>query len=154
MILISLDPGTSTGYAELIADGHAYRLLRVETMKMHAALLCIDQMRTQAHLCVVFEDARLRKWFGGADARQARSGAGIREGVGSIKRDCSIWAEYLADVGLPHLAVKPRAGATKWSAEQLETVTGWKGRTSEHARDAAALAWINRHYLKALIKTP
>ena len=31
-------------------------------------------------LQLIIEDARKRTWFGGADARQARSGAGIREG--------------------------------------------------------------------------
>ena len=30
---------------------------------------------------------------------------------------------------------------TKWSAEVFADMTGWKGRTSNHARDAALLVY-------------
>jgi hypothetical protein len=84
---------------------------------------------------VVFEDARLRKWYGKADRERL-------QGAGSIKRDCTIWSEFLADLaGVRVLAVPPQAGATKWSAERFAKVTGWTSRTSEHARDAAMLLW-------------
>ena len=90
---------------------------------------------------VRFEDARLRTWFGGADKRQARSGAGIREGVGSVKRDCGIWHEFLADLGVPFMPVKPEAHSTKWTAEHFARVTGWTKRTNNHGRDAAVLVY-------------
>src|SRR5574337_2378 len=40
---------------------------------------------------------------------------------------------------IPFKALNPSAGATKWDAERFARVTGWKGRTSEHSRDAAVL---------------
>jgi hypothetical protein len=61
------------------------------------------------------------------------------QGAGSIKRDCTIWADYLASLGVPYVNVKPAAGATKWTAERFAKFTGWHGRTNEHGRDAALL---------------
>jgi hypothetical protein len=139
-LLIGLDPGVSTGLA--VWDLATQRLTAVETLAIHVAM---DTVRS--HLAadmlagVRFEDARQRTWFGGADARTARSGAGIREGVGSVKRDCTIWQDLLGELGVPFDAVKPAAGSTKWSAAQFRSATGWTARTSEHGRDAALLVY-------------
>lgn len=138
MVEIGIDPGVKTGYAEWEVGSN--RLIVVETLTIHEAM-----ERVKAHAIaktvrrVTFEDARKRRYFGAADDRQARSGAGIREGVGSVKRDCSIWDDFLASLGVKYRALAPQAGATKWSAEHFARVTGWKGRTSEHGRDAAIL---------------
>jgi hypothetical protein len=37
--------------------------------------------------------------------------------------------------------VPPKAGATKWDADTFRRLTGYSGRTSNHARDAALLVW-------------
>ncbi len=139
-IIIGVDPGTNTGYAEW--DVVERKFVTVGTLSLHAALFVVRDAFDSGRLrMVVFEDARLRKWFGHADARMARSGAGIREGVGSVKRDSAVWAEFLADYGIPHLGLKPSAGTTKLDAETFAKRTGWTGRTSNHARDAACLVW-------------
>ena len=62
-------------------------------------------------------------------------------GAGSIKRDCEIWEEFAALYGIPIQFIPPRKGLTKWDAETFNKMTGWKGRTSNHARDAALLVW-------------
>jgi hypothetical protein len=36
---------------------------------------------------------------------------------------------------------KPQAHGTKWAADYFARVTGFKGRTSEHSRDAALLVY-------------
>jgi len=141
MILCAIDPGVNTGYAELAVG----KLIRVETMQIHEAIFRIEDLRKQSRIVVVFEDARQRKWFGKAGREQL-------QGAGSIKRDCTVWQDYLQAAGVPYLAVKPKAGATKWTVEYLAQQTGWTARTSEHARDAAALAWLHRHYAEALAK--
>jgi hypothetical protein len=139
-IHIGIDPGAQTGYATW--DAQEKRLISVQTLKIHEAMAYVLQGQASGMLhSVTFEDARLRTWFGSADARQKRSGPGIREGVGSVKRDCTIWADFLGAHGIAYRAVKPAAGATKWTAEQFARVTGWTGRTSEHARDAAILVF-------------
>lgn len=138
--IIGIDPGTHTGFAQY--NRHAKKLLQVDTLAIHKAMQRVEFAHASGHLhMVVFEDARLRKWFGHADVRMARSGAGIREGVGSVKRDASIWFDFLTDLGTPFLGLKPQAGLTKLDADQFAKITGWTARTSNHARDAAMLVW-------------
>lgn len=139
-IHIGIDPGAQTGYAAW--DANAKKLAAVHTLKIHEAMAYVLQIKAAGLLhSVTFEDARQRTWYGSADARQARSGPGIREGVGSVKRDCSIWEEFLSAHGIAFKAIKPAAGSTKWAAEPFAKRTGWTGRTSEHARDAALLVF-------------
>jgi len=140
MTLIGIDPGKQTGYAEYQPSNNA--LVMVATLQIHQAMHLIRCAHNRGEsMRVVIEDARLRAWFGSADARQKRSGAGIREGVGSVKRDCVIWEDFLFDLGVPFQLVKPSAGGTKWDAARFAKLTGWKAKTSEHGRDAALLIW-------------
>ena len=137
---IGIDPGVKTGYAAW--DCATRKFASVQTLQIHQAMEYVLQHHRAGTLAMVsFEDARQRTWFGGADSRQQKYGAGIREGVGSVKRDCSIWADFLDFHMIDFLAVKPQAGATKWDAETFKRITGWTERTSEHARDAGLLVF-------------
>lgn len=132
-IMVGIDPGANTGYA--LWDFAQRKLLAVQSCKIHWAMDCIKAMHRDGTLhLVVWEDARLRSWFG-------EKGREALQGAGSIKRDASIWADFLSDIGCPHLAIKPQAGATKWSADYFKRVTGWAARTNEHGRDAAVLVY-------------
>jgi hypothetical protein len=131
-VIVGIDPGVNTGYAEL-RDG---KLLACESLKLHEAWKAVRGLWLGGELkMVVFEDARLRTWFGPEKQRDQLQGAG------SIKRDCSAWADFLADLGCPYKAIKPAKGATKWTADAFARLTGWQGRTNEHGRDAAMLIW-------------
>lgn len=137
---IGIDPGVATGYA--CWDRTDKRLVTVEAMRIDEAMAeVLSTHRAGVLHGVTFEDARLRKWYGAADARQARSGAGIREGVGSVKRDSGIWSDFLTAHGIPFQAVKPAAGSTKWDAATFARLTGWTAQTNNHGRDAALLIW-------------
>jgi len=146
-ILIGIDPGESTGFA--VYDGASGRFLEVSTVPLHKAM---DEVKRWHYACmmspvpitlrVVFEDARQRKWF--EKERNASEYRGKLMGAGAAKRDAKIWEEYLTALGIPFEAVKPRPGLTKWKADYWAKMTGWKGRTSEHARDAALLVWGRR----------
>ena len=131
MFAVGIDPGENTGVA--VWDTALKYLRDVKTVKIHQAMRLVEDFhRSETLAVVVFEDARLRRWFG--DAGRERL-----QGVGSIKRDCAIWAEFLGDLGVAYKAVKPVAGSTKLDRERWERMTGYTGRTSEHARDAAML---------------
>lgn len=134
MLYIGIDTGVHTGFAVWDSGNGCY--LHIATVKIHAALEMTEKIHREAgdDMCVLFEDARQRKWFG-ANARQKMQGAG------SVKRDAVIWEDFLTDKGIPFRAIPPQKGATKWSAEYFSKVTGWSGRTSEHARDAALLVF-------------
>ena len=138
-MLIGIDPGVATGYAEW--DRQAGGFLAIKSMPIHLAMLRVQEHMTAGRIeGVAWEDARLRTWFG-------TKGAEALQGAGSIKRDCTIWSDYLAHLKCPRRAVKPQAGATKWDADTFRRVTGWPGRTNEHGRDAALLVWRLEHWI-------
>lgn len=133
VIIIGIDPGTHTGVA--VYDAANRVLTEVMSMPIHEAMSVVDGTHRAGRIkMVVYEDARLRTWFG-------RKGRESLQGAGSIKRDCVIWADYLVSLGAPHKAVKPSAGNSKWDAGKFARITGWVGRTNEHGRDAALLVW-------------
>ena len=133
-MIVGIDPGVKTGFA--VWSRAEQRLTAVETLGITQAMTRIREMADAETLhSVRFEDARLRKWFG-TRGREALQGAG------SVKRDCSIWEEFLSGlVGVPFLPVSPQAKGRKLDATAFAKLTGWRGRTSEHGRDAALLVW-------------
>jgi hypothetical protein len=138
--IVGLDPGVTTGFA--VWNRLAKRLEGVMSGPIHEALWGVDAMHTAGTLhSVIFEDARLRTWYEAADKRQRESGAGVREGIGSVKRDCKVWEDFLTARGITFFAVRPQRGMTKWSADTLRRITGWTARTNNHGRDAAALCY-------------
>lgn len=132
MLCVGLDTGTHTGFA--VWDKGKKQLIELSTLKIHRAMERVKELSISDDVVVYFEDARLRTWFGNA-GREALQGAG------SVKRDCSIWEDFLTDLGVEWHAVAPKNNATKLNATFFEKITGWKGRTSEHARDAAMLVF-------------
>lgn len=132
MILIGLDPGTITGIGKYCPVRNA--LLGVGSMQLHQAMEYI--LDSEQPRLVVFEDARHHRVHQGADNRTQRL-----QGVGSIKRDCAIWHEFLTDKRIPYVTRRPSAKRTKIPAYLFNLTTGWKGKTNNHARDAAMLVW-------------
>lgn len=132
--IVGIDPGTSTGLA--IWSHGEKRLVDVQTTTITAAMTTLRLMSDLGSLHgVIFEDARLRTWFG-TKGRESLMGAG------SIRRDSSIWEEFLSGlVGVPFKPVSPQSKGAKLNAQQFARLTGWTGRTSEHSRDAGMLVF-------------
>ena len=139
MRCIGLDPGKNTGIAVWNTETQSFET--VDTVLIHEALFAIwdrwahydDDVR------VYFEDARKRQYL--PRERNASEYRGKLMGAGSVKRDSVIWQDALTDWGIPFTMVPPRAGATKWTADTFRRITGYTGRTSNHARDAALLVY-------------
>lgn len=132
MTWIGIDPGTVTGVA--VWDGP--RLTQLTSLPIHDALIMVRSMTGK--VTVVFEDARLRRWYWTATAKQDRDRL---MGAGSVRRDCAIWEDALTAWGIPWQNVAPKDNMTKLSAEAFRAITGWTGRTNEHMRDAAMLVY-------------
>lgn len=136
MIYIGIDPGAHTGVA--FWDATKREFVELSTIPIHQALHKVRKFHNDNKdlfdICVVFEDARQRTWFG----RDKNTNAKL-QGAGSIKRDCSIWEDFCKDYQIPFIAVPPMKGGTKLSDAYFKTISGWKGKTSNHARDAAML---------------
>lgn len=151
--VIGIDPGVTTGFAVWSVD--AMKLLRVESMGIVRAMrevAAIARAHADGQLFVIFEDARKRRRFDVADREEQGYRAGARrEGVGSVKRDSSIWEEFLLDIGVPFKARAPMS--TKWSAERFRRATKWEARTNEHGRDAAMIVQgLNRPMVLSMIE--
>ncbi len=143
-VLIGVDTGVHTGFAVAIDQGKGGELQDVGSLTITQAMskvLDLVDLHGKANIMLYIEDARLRTWFGNADVRQARSGAGVREGIGSVKRDAQIWEDWCKEQGLNYKMIHPAANKTKTDAKYFLKLTGWAKRTNEHARDAAMLVF-------------
>ena len=126
-ITIGIDPGVHTGIAVAV-DGV---LEVVETRDFWRAVELVDNYRCLAFTLII-KDPR-----GQRVAPSQYNSARLR-GVGSVERDAKLWIEYAERYGIPYRAVKP-GKLRKIDAATFAKLTGWTGRTSEHARAAAMM---------------
>ena len=132
---IGIDPGKQTGFA--VYSVAQKRLTTCCTMGIVEAM---DSVRgllntNSAEIEVWFEDARQRKWI------PKNKGREVLQGVGSVKRDCTIWQEFCEFHHIAFRMIPPGQLTTKLKDGPFRKVTGWDGRTSNHARDAAMIVF-------------
>lgn len=141
MIYVGIDTGTNTGYAEWSTKERCF--LSVDSLKIHQAM---DRIRSLAgmhqvgDLVVRVEDPRQRTWFGTERMTREEERKKL-QGVGSVKRDASIWEDFLSDLGVKFEMVAPRMSVTKLSQDGFKSYTKWDKRTNEHSRDAGMLVF-------------
>lgn len=134
--MIGIDTGVNTGFAVAADRGNGGQLEQVESLSITQAMLKVQhQVQTWGiqNVCLYIEDARQRTWFTGGREKA--------QGVGSVKRDAQIWEDWCKEQGFKFLMIHPAANATKKKATDFKRMTGWVGRTNEHARDAAMLVF-------------
>ena len=134
---IGLDPGTRTGVA--VWDANNKQFVEICTASIIGAMKIVKDYADTRRVTLVAEDARQRKYL--PREKNLSEYRGKLMGAGSVKRDCEIWQEFAEYYCIPIEFVPPRKGATTWDAGYFAKVTGWKGRTSNHARDAALLVF-------------
>lgn len=129
--IIGIDTGTKTGYAEYNKKTKNFDC--ISTLTIDDAMFRIRAMHENGKsIYVVVEDARQAKFGRRHNSAQA-------QGAGSIKRDASIWETFLKRHNIPYLMKRPNKALTKWPVAYFQKTTGFMGRTSEHARDAAVM---------------
>lgn len=131
-LVVGIDPGVNTGLA--IWSRSQKGLIECKSCGIVEAMWQLGNVRSTIALMVV-EDARLRTWFG-------KSGREVLLGAGSVRRDCSIWTEWAEHYGVPLKSISPQQKGAKLDAAMFQRITGWSGRTNEHARDAGVLAML------------
>jgi len=140
-VVIGIDPGVKTGLA-VINHGLLEKVMTLDfwnAIKHVEAYL--EELKTthEIDIRVYIEDPNLNKPVFDRGQR-GRKALNIAQKVGSNKRDAQLLIEFCNLRELPVLAVRPVAGPfTKMTAEFFKRQTGWNGRTSQHARDAAGL---------------
>ena len=105
-VLIGIDAGTNTGVCVLIGG----KFFLLETMLIHRAMELVLKAKQEHGLLVhVFvEDARQR--CGNPNDKRSHI---KQQGVGSVKRDATIWEDFLRDHGISFTMVDPKRNRTK-----------------------------------------
>jgi hypothetical protein len=134
--VIGIDPGTRTGVA--IYDVYNKRLTKVVTSTIWEALKYVHGF-CDGHRCLLrVENPNTWRKFRGTSQKEADA---KKQGAGSIKRDFAIWEDFAKKEGIPFEGASLHSSMKKLDEKTFERYTGWKGRTSKHARDAAMLCW-------------
>ena len=132
--LIGIDTGVNTGYAVAQDNGNGGELFEVRSLTITQAMSRTLEFVVhygKENVCLFIEDARKRTWFTGGREKA--------QGVGSVKRDAQIWEDWCTEQGINFKMIHPQNNSTKYKAPIFKKITGWIGRTNEHARDAAML---------------
>lgn len=130
---IGVDPGVHCGVAVFDRDADQIILARTVGFWMLFREVLPSYPPDQAD--VIVEDARLNKpTFTKGNDWGGRKREKISRNVGSVQAESRLIIEGLRLLGYNVLPIKP--SGRKWDARAVERITGYTGRTSEHARDA------------------
>ena len=134
-VIIGIDPGVKTGLSVWLRHGKKFTLITTcGILKAHEWVLRTCGLWDKENVLVRIENPNLRTWFG-------NSGREVLQGAGSIKRDYSVWVEFLTDNGIDYEDVAPKHNKTKLKADTFKQITGWTEATNEHGRDSAMLCF-------------
>lgn len=128
-----IDCGVHTGIA--VWDRHYRALVYVETVNIIRAMEIVLNNARKHSIELKIEDPNKRKWYG------KNAGTHALQGVGSIKRDFKIWCEFAEYYKIPYTSVNPKDIKTKLKALPFKNITGWKGKTNQHNRDAGMMVF-------------
>jgi len=139
--IVGIDPGTHCGLA--VWNCEIRQLETVDCAGIHIIMAWLNDWPQVYSAFYRVEDARQRKWFGNTGRERLK-------GAGSVERDCSIWDDFLNDLGVAYEMVAPKNNKTKMNAAAFKQLTGWKASTNEHGRDAAMLVYGHNGLVAAL----
>ena len=135
-VILGIDPGANTGLAHF--KGGALVLL--ETIAPHEIERTIRAVRPAR---VVFEDSRLQSHVWTTSTSKAAA-AKMARNLGEIDAWCKLIVAVCERLDIPSHGISPLGKGHKIAADQFERITGWKGRSNAHERDAAMVAFPYR----------
>lgn len=139
-VFIGIDPGVQTGLAAWFP--------REEELKIWPALSFWDAYDAIWDYVVQHYDVTLVIEDPGGNkpvfhrGKAGRENLRIAQNVGSNKRDAALWIALFEKQCWHYEAFTPKG--SKWTKQYFETITGYKGRSSSHARDAARFVYGRR----------
>ena len=135
-MIIGIDPGQRTGVA-VYRDG---ALIELRTVSPDQIAGVLEELAPEL---VVFEDSRRQSAVFGRGVNP-RAMLKIARNVGEVDQICRQICETCRRLEIDIIAVSPLAKGAKMSADQFRAHTGWSGRSNQHERDAAMVAWQYR----------
>ena len=136
MLIIGLDPGSSTGVA-VFEDGRLSRLITIDPSSIGRILEGQEPDR------VIFEDSRLQShtW---TQAKTRAAALKMARNVGEIDAWCKLIVATCERLSIAAHGISPLHKGKKLDAAQFAAATGWAGKSNQHERDAAMVAWKYR----------
>lgn len=133
MLILGIDPGASTGVATFV-DG---RLIGLDTISPSEIA---DRLDGSMPVRVIFEDSRLQShaW---TQVKSRAAALKMARNIGEIDAWCKLIVALCASRDIPAHGISPKGKGAKLNAKQFEAATGWIGKSNEHERDAAMVAW-------------
>lgn len=135
---IGIDPGVSCGYAvwnrrmkrfDVVDTLTFWEVMdRVQVFSPHEAKVIVEV----AHFAPTYRHLK-------AEGTNANTLSKIARNVGQVTREAQLLVEGLRRVGYTVQEVKPQG---KKDAAEFKRITGWPGRTNQHERDSAMLAYF------------
>jgi len=135
-LILGIDPGQKTGVAAIVDC--VLDTMTTETPANVAPVL--EEWRPRL---VIFEDSR-RNTVYSRRGQNPRAMLRIARSVGEIDQLCREIESVCERLGIQCIGVSPQRKGRKLNAKQFAAVTGWTGRSNQHERDAAMVAWPYR----------
>lgn len=138
MIVIGIDPGVNMGWATY-KNGELVELKTIEPFCFDDNLgLYIDEP-----LFLAFEDSRLQShvWL---PSQSKGIAANIARKIGMVDAWCYMIERVCERYDIAYMRISPKAKGEKLNAEDFNRITHWKGKSNQHERDAAMVAWMFR----------
>jgi len=132
-VILGIDPGASTGLA-FFRDGKLSALETIQPHTLPATLKALMPTR------VVFEDSRLQSHVWTSVPSKAAA-LKMARNIGQIDAWCTLITAVCADLGIAAHGISPAGKGGKLNAAEFERLTGWAGKSNNHERDAAVVAW-------------
>lgn len=138
--VLGIDPGQKSGIA-LYEKGALVSLETIGPLGLNATIwqACPDLL--------VYEDSRLQSYTWTARGK-ANTGVALKtaRSLGQIDAWCSLIVAACEGHGIPARGVSPKEKGAKIDHPHLQALTGWAGKSNQHERDAAMLAWPYRNW--------
>lgn len=139
--VVGIDPGVNTGWA-MYTSGKLVLLDTIEPIDIQSFIL------TREADLFVFEDSRLQSavWVPSKNKAVANN---IARKIGQVDALCAIIQDTCERYDIKYMRVSPKAKGGKMNAEDFNMLTGWTGRSNQHERDAAMVAFQLRNSREA-----
>lgn len=137
-IVIGIDPGRHTGIATY-QDGKLIALDTISPLGLERAIEPADR--------VVFEDSRLIS-FMFTTVKSRPAALKMARDVGQIDAWSGLITAICATLNIPCHGISPKGKGKKLDAKQFALITGWVGKSNQHERDAAMVAFPYRRAAK------
>jgi hypothetical protein len=134
MKILGIDPGANTGVA-IFVDG---QLTEIETTTPWRL-----REKFEGVGLVVLEDSTLQShvWT----PAKGTAALKIARNIGEIDAWCKLIKAECGARGIAYRSISPKDKGAKLTADEFKKLTGWTGKSNQHERDAAMVAWRYRN---------